>query len=84
MDEEDRGFARRQWDENYGGETGAYLDPVIPAKDLLRLLDGSKPVKTHVDKHIAHSEDPGLTPEDPGSTSPEASSRSTTSMMRST
>jgi hypothetical protein len=64
-------FARRQWDDEFGGEVGVHLDPAIPAADLERLVKGSEVVRKHVDKHIAHSEDPGPQPKDPGSTQPE-------------
>jgi hypothetical protein len=70
-DDYERGYARRQWDENYGGQVGVYLDPAIPQADLDRLIVGSAALKDHVDKHIAHSEDPGPRPKDPGLTRPE-------------
>jgi hypothetical protein len=62
----ERAYARQQWDDEFGGEVGAHLDPAIPAGDLERLLAGSETVTKHVDKHIAHSEDPGPEPKDPG------------------
>jgi hypothetical protein len=75
IDEEDdyeRTYARGQWDAEYGGKVGVHLDPAIPAKDLDRLIAGSKKVKKYVDKHVAHSEDPGPAPKDPGPTPVEA------------
>jgi hypothetical protein len=71
-----RALARRQWDDEFGGEVGTHLDPAIPATDLERLVKGSEAVKKHVDKHIAHSEDPGPKPKDPGSTQPEREPKS--------
>jgi hypothetical protein len=70
-DDYERAYARRQWDGEFGGNVGIHLDPATPANDLSRLIDGSDAVKRHVDKHIAHSEDPGLRPKDPGETAPE-------------
>ena len=70
-DDIERAFARRQWDGVFGGEVGVHLDPAIPTADLDRLIEGSEAVKRHVDKHIAHSEDPGPEPKDPGETAPE-------------
>jgi hypothetical protein len=70
-DDLERAFARRQWDDEFGGSVGDHLDPAIPATDLARLTEGSEAVKRHVDKHIAHSEDPGPEPKDPGETDPE-------------
>lgn len=67
-DEYERAFARRQWDQEFGGGVGTHLDPAIPEGDLERLMTGSERVKRHVDKHIAHSEDPGVRPRDPGET----------------
>jgi hypothetical protein len=67
-DERERAHARGQWEVTYGGAVGVHLDPAIPAEDLARSIDGSEKVKRHVDKHIAHSEDPGLEPKDPGPT----------------
>jgi hypothetical protein len=75
IDEEDdyeRTYARGQWDAEYGGKIGVHLDPAIPANDLYRLIEGSEKVKKYVDKHIAHSEDPGPAPKDPGPTPAEA------------
>jgi hypothetical protein len=62
-------FARRQWDDEFGGEVGVHLDPAIPEGDLRRLISESESVRKHVDKHIAHSEDPGAEPKDPGAAS---------------
>ena len=59
-------IARCQWHDAFGGEVGVHLDPAIPAADLKRLLEGSEAVRKHVDRHIAHSEDPGPEPKDPG------------------
>lgn len=66
----ERAFARRQWDDEFGGAVSDHLDPAIPTADLDRLTEASASVRSHVDKHIAHSEDPGTVPEDPGSTPP--------------
>jgi hypothetical protein len=62
----ERAYARSQWDQEFGGEVGDHLDRDLVAADLERLISGSERVKTHVDKHIAHSEDPGPEPKDPG------------------
>jgi hypothetical protein len=70
-DDYERAFARRQWDDEFAGTVGVHLDPAIPAADLERLTDTSGAVRRHVDKHIAHSEDPGPVPKDPGKTAPE-------------
>jgi hypothetical protein len=71
-DDYERAYARRQWDDEFGGEVGVHLDPAIAATDFERLRAGSEAVKDHVDKHIAHSEDPGPEAKDPGSTPAEA------------
>ena len=70
-DDYERAFAHRQWDDEFGGQVGVHLDPAIPAADLKRLSNGSRAVRKHVDKHIAHSEDPGPIPKDPGVMAPE-------------
>ena len=70
-DDHEAAFATRQWEDAFGGDVGVHLDPAIPAGDLARLNEGSEAVKRHVDKHIAHSEDPGPEPKDPGETAPE-------------
>jgi hypothetical protein len=67
-DSYERAYARGQWDEEFGGEVGDHLDPALPKGDLQRLRDGSEAVRKHVDKHVAHSEDPGPEPKDPGPT----------------
>jgi hypothetical protein len=56
-DDYERASARHQFIGTVG-----HLDPAIPAADLVRLTDGSEVVKRHVDKHIAHTEDPGAVP----------------------
>jgi hypothetical protein len=71
-DEYERAYARGQWNDEFGGQVGNHLDPAVPAADLKRLHEGSKAVKKHVDKHVAHSEDPGPLPRDPGSAAPTA------------
>jgi AbiU2 len=63
-------YARGQWDHTFGGEVGVHLDPAVPRADLKRLRNESNAVKKYVDKHIAHSEDPGP-PKDPGTAPPE-------------
>ena len=69
-DDYERTYARGQWDDTFGGDVGVHLDPAIPRADLERLRNESEAVKKYVDKHIAHSEDPGP-PKDPGSAPPE-------------
>jgi hypothetical protein len=69
-DDFERALARRQWNDAFGGAVGVHLDPAIPAADLKRLTEGSEAVRQHVDKHIAHSEDPGPVTKDPGKTAP--------------
>lgn len=68
-DSVEEAFARRQWEDEFGGEVGVHLDPAIPESDLQRLITESEAVRKHVDKHIAHSEDPGPEPKDPGAAS---------------
>jgi hypothetical protein len=63
-DDYERTYARAQWNDTFGGEIGVHLDPAIPRGDLQRLRDESEIVKKYVDKHVAHSEDPGP-PQDP-------------------
>lgn len=55
-DPSDKSFARRQWDDVFGGTVGTHLDPAITTADLQRLQATSASVKTFVDKHIAHSD----------------------------
>jgi hypothetical protein len=61
--------ARSRWKTSFGGELAVHLDPAIPRRDLRRLRNESKAVKKYVDKHVAHSEDPGP-PQDPGAAPP--------------
>jgi hypothetical protein len=65
-DDHERAFAAGQWDSSFGGDVGEHLDPALPTKALERLRDESEVVKKYVDKHLAHSEDPGPQPKDPG------------------
>jgi hypothetical protein len=67
----ERGYARRLWENEFGGEVGDHLDAAIPAADLERLFEGAQAVRDHVDEHIAHSEDPGPEVKDPGAAPPE-------------
>jgi hypothetical protein len=55
-DDGSRSVAQALW-----GSVG--LDPDIPATDLDALRHASATVIKHVDRHIAHSEDPGPVPE---------------------
>ncbi len=46
--------AERQWTENFAGDVGNHLDPVIPTTDLAALRDGSERVTRYVDRNVAH------------------------------
>jgi hypothetical protein len=70
-DTHEKAHARQQWDDYFGGGLHSHLDPAIPSADLKLLTEASARVTKHVDKHVAHSEDPGPLPEDPGSTAPD-------------
>jgi hypothetical protein len=61
-----RTYATGQWNDSFGGDIGGYLDPSIPTRDMNRLRKQSEAVTKYVDKHIAHSEDPGPESKDPG------------------
>jgi len=69
----DQARAQRAWEDQYGGNVGDHLDPDIPGADLDRLTAAAASVKAWVDKHVAHSEDPGAEPEDPGASAAETS-----------
>jgi hypothetical protein len=59
-DEHDRWVCEKQWGENYGGETGDYLDPALPSADLEALkLQGEK-VWLYATRYIAHSDARGI------------------------
>lgn len=41
------------WEE-WGGGVGTHLDPQVPLRDHCQLLEGTRAIKTYVDKHVAH------------------------------
>jgi hypothetical protein len=51
----DRDMARRQWDEQYGGNVGDHLDPAIPKADAAAVSTAGEDVKKYVDTNIAHT-----------------------------
>jgi hypothetical protein len=51
----DRGMARRQWGEHYGGNVGDHLDPAIPKADAATVSTAGEDVKKYMDTNIAHA-----------------------------
>jgi hypothetical protein len=53
-DEDAREWAAGAWDQHFGGGVSDHLDPAIVEQDIAGLTAAAEPVKTYVDKHIAH------------------------------
>ncbi len=53
-DATERTFVGRDWDKQFAGSVGAYLDPDIPRRDIDRLSAAAEPIVKYVDQYLAH------------------------------
>jgi hypothetical protein len=53
-DEDAQAWATENWEKRFGGTVDEHLDRKIVEQDIAELAAAVEPIKTYVDKHVAH------------------------------